>query len=134
MSDTLPASLEHAPSETPVADLPRFPFPRPAGELVRPPLGPAEGSLGQRVSRVTLPTGAWAWVVTEHEDVRQMLRSPAFSASWVRPGFPLLRPLPATNEKGRAGSFIRMDAPEHTTYRRILTPEFMIRNMRRLSR
>jgi cytochrome P450 len=129
MSDILPASLYEIPL---ITDLPRFPFARPPQELVRPPLLPPDADTGQRVSRVALPTGSWAWLVTGHEDVRQMLRSPAFSANMNRPGFPLLRPLPELSEQARAGSFIRMDPPDHTLYRRILTPEFMIKNMRRL--
>lgn len=119
-------------SDTLAASLPQFPFPRPPHDLVNPPVAPAEGAPQRRVSRVLLPTGGWAWLVTHHEDVRQLLRSPSFSAEAFRPGFPLLRELPPMDDRARAGSFIRMDAPEHTFYRRILTPEFMIKNMRRL--
>jgi cytochrome P450 len=50
----------------------------------------------------------------------------------TKPGFPLLRPLPPPREGDRAGSFIRMDPPEHGQYRRMLTPEFMIKNVRRM--
>ena len=118
--------------DTLAASLPRFPFARAPHDLVNPPVAPAGCPMDARVSRVALPIGGWAWLVTRHEDVRQMLRSPSFSASVTRPGFPLLRPLPILNDQAMAGSFIRMDAPEHTLYRQLLTPEFMIKSMRRL--
>lgn len=115
---------------TSTIDVPNFPFARTAGQLMMPPLRPADGTpTWPRVSRVMLPTGQTALLVTGLEDVRQVLRSPAFSADVSRPGFPLLRQL---QDPPRAGFFLRMDPPEHTLYRRLLTPEFMIRNMRRL--
>jgi cytochrome P450 len=102
-----------------------FPGPAAAGPTPRQaPRGPIE--------RVELPTGILAWLVTKHDDVRQMLRSPDFSADPTRPGFPLMRRMPRQDPQRAAGLFIRMDAPEHTRLRRILTPEFMIKNMRTL--
>jgi cytochrome P450 len=119
-------------SDTIAASAPRFPFTRPADDPITPPVDPGDGSTQPRVGRVTLPTGQLAWLVTAHEDVRQLLRSNAFSADVWRPGFPLLRPMPPMDPTRRAGGFIRMDPPEHTLYRRILTPEFMIKSMKRL--
>jgi pentalenic acid synthase len=90
------------------------------------------------VVRVSLPTGTPAWLVTRHADVREMLRSPAFSSDMRRPGFPLLRQFRSEDEeqqareRARAGMFIGMDPPEHTRFRRLLTPEFMIRGVQRL--
>jgi cytochrome P450 len=115
-----------------VAGVPQFPFAARTDDPIVPSLDPGDGSTRDRVSRVMLPTGTWAWLVTHHEDVRQMLRSAAFSSDAFRPGFPLLRELPPPDERASAGAFIRMDPPDHTMYRRILTPEFMIKNMRRL--
>ncbi|QLQ36541.1 cytochrome P450 [Micromonospora robiginosa] len=84
------------------------------------------------VRRVRLPTGSSAWLVTRHADVRHMLRQPAFSSDFDRPGFPLLRP-PARSTAGDSkGSFIRMDGAEHSRLRRMLTAEFMIKNVRRI--
>jgi cytochrome P450 len=117
---------------TSTVDMPHFPFARTAGELTRPPLHGPDGAPLPRVGRVMLPTGKTAWLVAGHDEVRQVLRSPDFSADVSRPGFPLMRPLGLTREAARPGFFIRMDPPDHTLYRRILTPEFMIKNMRRL--
>jgi len=53
------------------AELPLFPFARTVGDLASPP----GGRLDVPVSKVRLPTGRTAWLVTRHADVRQMLRS-----------------------------------------------------------
>jgi cytochrome P450 len=112
--------------------LPAFPFTRTGDDQIAPALTPADGPAQPPVGRVVLPTGRTAWLVTRHEDVRQLLRSPAFTSDGSRPEFPLLRHQPPLDPSRRAGFFLQMDPPEHTLYRRILTPEFMIKAMRRL--
>jgi len=96
------------------------------GDLASPP----GGRLDVPVSRVRLPTGRTAWLVTRHADVRQMLRSEAFSSDTTKPGFPLM--VNADTSAPMPGFFLAMDPPEHTRFRRLLTPEFMLRHMRRL--
>ncbi|GAA5056665.1 cytochrome P450 [Thermocatellispora tengchongensis] len=84
------------------------------------------------VVRVTTPFGVPAYVICRHEDVRQVLADPArFSSA--------LTPLPGSGQmnadepaKMRAGQLIGFDPPEHTRLRRMLTPEFTVRRMRRL--
>ncbi|HEY0688151.1 MAG TPA: hypothetical protein VGD71_03850 [Kribbella sp.] len=39
------------------------------------------------VSRVRLPDGGWAWVVSRHEDVRTVLNDRRFSADRQHPDF-----------------------------------------------
>jgi cytochrome P450 len=118
--------------------LPSFPFTGPRPGPVEPPLSQARITGDAPVVRVSLPTGTPAWLVTRHADVREMLRSPAFSSDMRRPGFPLLRQFRSEDEeqqareRARAGMFIGMDPPEHTRFRRLLTPEFMIRGVQRL--
>jgi cytochrome P450 len=112
---------------------PSFPFAQSANPFETPA---EERRLAAQapLSRVVLPTGATAWLVTGHAEVRELLRHPGFSSEFDRPGFPLLRELPPDfdAQRNRAGAFIRMDAPEHTRYRRLLTPEFMIKGVQRL--
>jgi cytochrome P450 len=107
-------------------ELPTFPFARTVGDLANPP----GGRLDVPVSRVRLPTGRTAWLVTRHADVRQMLRSGAFSSDMTKPGFPLL--VNADASAPMPGFFLAMDPPEHTRFRQLLAPEFMLRHMRRL--
>jgi cytochrome P450 len=96
-------------------------------------LDPADRDrLDQPVTRVRLPTGGTAWLVTRHADVREALRHPGLSADADRAGFPLLRPVPPRSDADRQGGFIRMDGEEHLRLRRMLTAEFMIKNVRRI--
>ncbi|MFJ6198156.1 cytochrome P450 [Micromonospora sp. NPDC092111] len=108
----------------------------PPVNLARGPFTPLDEAERRRyvgpVTRVRLPTGAAAWLVSRHADVRQLLRHPAFSSDLHHPGFPLLRPLPPQATTDNQGAFIRMDGAEHTRLRRMLTAEFMIKNVRRI--
>jgi cytochrome P450 len=84
------------------------------------------------VVRVKTPFGPFAYVVCRREDVREVLADTArFSNA--------LTPLPGHAQldadelaKARAGQLIGTDPPEHTRLRRMLTPEFTVRRMRRL--
>jgi cytochrome P450 len=104
-----------------------FPF----SGLTDLPFPPLPTSPGAPV-RVELPTGTPAWLVTRHADVRELLRHPSFSADLSRPGFPLLRPLLAGEKRQQRATFIRMDGAEHARFRKMLTAEFMIKNIRRI--
>jgi cytochrome P450 len=115
-----------------IADLPLFPFADVPDDPFTPVPDADRRALDGPVTKVRLPTGGWAWLVTRHAEVRQTLRHPGFSADFTRPGFPLLRPLPPQSETDREGGFIRMDGEAHIRLRRMLTAEFMIRNIRRI--
>jgi cytochrome P450 len=115
-----------------MSETPLFPFAPPIDDVITPPLAPLGSGPLPPLSRVQLPTGQVAWLVTGHEEVRQLLRSPVMSSDNFRPGYPVLQPVPRAESGTRPGFFISMDPPDHTKFRRILTPEFMIRSMRRL--
>jgi len=112
--------------------LPLFPFRSPNDDPFVPVAVADQHTLDAAVSRVRLPTGGWTWLVTRHADVRQLLRSDAFSADAYRSGFPLLRPAPPNTANTNKGGFIRMDGEQHQRLRRMLTAEFMIKNIRRI--
>ena len=98
-------------SDVLLEQLPLFPFRSPADDPFQPVTDADRGALEGPVSRVRLPTGGWAWLVTRHADVRQLLRSEAFGADMYKPGFPLLRPAPPSSPENRSGSFIRTSLP-----------------------
>ncbi|MHA6628421.1 cytochrome P450 [Pseudonocardia sichuanensis] len=89
------------------------------------------------VRRVRTPFGVDAWLVTRFADVREVLSDPVrFSNARVsvddrrRAGMP-----PMSEEeiaRMRAGNLLALDPPEHSRVRRMLTPEFTVRRMRRL--
>ncbi|WP_326642151.1 cytochrome P450 [Nonomuraea fuscirosea] len=84
------------------------------------------------VVRVNTAFGVPAYLVCRHEDVRQVLADPARFSSALPP-FPGSGGLDAEElARMRAGALIGFDPPEHTRLRRMLTPEFTARRMRRL--
>jgi len=84
------------------------------------------------ITKVRLPEGGQAWVVTKHEHVRQVLNDPRFSADRQHPDFPSLVPgqRPAIQDTERA--LISLDAPEHTQARREVVGEFTVRRIEAL--
>jgi cytochrome P450 len=77
--------------------------------------------------RVRLPSGAIAWLVTRHADVRAALGDPRLSADHTIAGYPHRIQVPATP---RGQSFFRMDDPEHGRLRRMVLPQFTARATR----
>jgi cytochrome P450 len=87
------------------------------------------------VRRVDTAFGMPAFLVARHADVRAVLADHTrFSNEFRRavevPGAPEL----SEEERAqmRAGNLLGVDPPEHTRLRRMLTPEFTVRRMRRL--
>ncbi|KJK42797.1 cytochrome P450 [Lentzea aerocolonigenes] len=126
---------------------------RSAQELIRPqlpaeliergkcPFDPASGltelSGHGRIHRIE-HNGESVWLVTGHEEARAVLADPRMSSDRINS--PRARKLisPELHAKifppeRQAGSFIFMDAPEHTRYRRLLTGQFTVRRMRDLT-
>ncbi|MEU6646192.1 cytochrome P450 [Saccharomonospora sp. NPDC046836] len=97
----------------------------PAGELRR-----ARDEEG--VVPITTPAGQPAYLVCRRQDVREVLSDFdrfGTAASQI-PGAEMADKQEA--EKLRAGQLISFDPPEHTRLRRMLTPEFTVRRIRRL--
>ncbi|MBV8933597.1 MAG: cytochrome P450, partial [Kutzneria sp.] len=79
------------------------------------------------VHRLSFPDGTEGWLVNGHSVVREVLADARFSARHE------LRGVPADQrdrvERAAPGFFVRMDPPEHTKYRRLLTGQFTVRRM-----
>ncbi|MGF6754311.1 cytochrome P450 [Paraburkholderia sp. GAS42] len=106
----------------------------PAFPMGRCPFAPppeyAEIRKKEGLSKVTMPDGSLAWIATRYGDVRAILGDNRFSTVPSTPGYPFIAPARAAllmNEK--PPTIIRMDAPEHTRYRRMLTKEFMVHHI-----
>ncbi|MFI2612645.1 cytochrome P450 [Kitasatospora sp. NPDC018619] len=111
---------------------PRFAHPAARGTCpFAPPPAYDQARQEEPVSRVTLWDGSTSWLVTRHEDVKAVLSDPRFSSDSTRPGFPFISAGARQLNTGRP-TIIRMDAPEHTHYRRMLTGEFMIKKVEAL--
>ena len=93
-----------------------------------PPPGYEEARVQEPVTRVRFWDDTWAWMVTRYDDVRSVLGDKRFSADATRPNFPFITP--GRRELSNVGqSFIRMDDPEHSRLRRMLTGDFMLKKM-----
>jgi cytochrome P450 len=87
------------------------------------------------VRRVETAVGYPAYLVTRHADVKEVLADSARFSNAGRRAFeaPGAPPVSAQErERMRAGNLLGFDPPEHTRLRRMLTPEFTVRRMRRL--
>jgi cytochrome P450 len=81
----------------------------------------------QPISRVELPWGASGWLATRYEDIRLVLGDATkFSNS------PAGRQRMIANLPERNGFLLGYDPPDHNRLRRLLTPEFTVRRIRRL--
>ncbi|MFJ8128289.1 cytochrome P450 [Streptomyces hydrogenans] len=79
----------------------------------------------QPVSRVTMPHGGDAWLVTRYDDVRAALADPRLSrAATVGKDVPRSSPLIQHPE-----SLLSMDPPEHTRLRRLAAKAFSVRQV-----
>ncbi len=84
------------------------------------------------VREVTTSFGGRAWLVARHDDVKEVLADATrFSNAG---GLGLAQGTRNAEElaRARAGQLLAMDPPEHGRLRRMLTPEFTVRRMRRL--
>jgi len=87
------------------------------------------------VSKVSLPTGQVAWLVTNHADVRALLADNRMSADRNHANFPLRAPIQQKIRKGFSDvskALIGLDLPEHSAPRRMVVNEFTVRRINEL--
>ncbi len=79
--------------------------------------------------------GIQVYLVTRHEDIKDLLSDHERFSNTRPPGF-VLPGAPSMPEEeqanSRAGNLLGLDPPEHSRLRRMLTPEFTIRRIKRL--
>src|SRR5262245_40692061 len=87
------------------------------------------------VRTATNAFGMTVYLVTRHEDIKDVLSDHERFSNARPPGF-VVPGAPAVSEEeqasARAGNLLGLDPPEHQRLRRMLTPEFTIRRMKRL--
>ncbi|MFC4508275.1 MULTISPECIES: cytochrome P450 [Streptomyces] len=107
--------------------MPEYVLARPKATPLDPPLAYSRLREEEPVSRVTIWDGRRsAWLVTRYEDARAVLGHSAFSSDSSHAGYPSLRP---DHPPMPPGFFANVDPPLHTTMRRTLTREFMIKKI-----
>jgi len=89
------------------------------------------------VRTATNAFGMTVYLVTRYEDIKDVLSDHERFSNARPPGF-VVPGAPAVAEdeqaSARAGNLLGLDPPEHQRLRRMLTPEFTIRRMKRLGR
>lgn len=101
---------------------PSFPMPR-DGHPLHPPSDYSRYRDQEAATRVKMWDGRHAWIFTRYDDVVELLSNPNFSVMPSKAGYPFLTPARAAAVKGYA-TFIVMDPPDHTKFRRMLTKDF----------
>src|SRR5882724_659178 len=103
----------------------QFPTERPVGRPLDPPAEYGELRPEEAIFRAACPAGIDAWVLTRYSDIRAMLADHRFSSR----GAPSEHITVGANLNRRLapGEMIRMDGPDHARLRRVLTPEFTVR-------
>ncbi|MGW4483711.1 cytochrome P450 [Amycolatopsis sp. NPDC004368] len=84
----------------------------------------------QPITRVKIPDGKEAWVVSRHEDVRAVLGDRRFSSDRFNENFPIL--VKGGNVFRRTNAertMITMDAPEHGPARKSVLGEFTVKRV-----
>jgi cytochrome P450 len=88
------------------------------------------------IARVTTPFGFEAWLVTRYADVREMLSDSQRFSNVIPPNRSRRTVDDEMSDedlaRNRAGELLSLDPPEHTRLRRMLTPAFTMRQVRRL--
>ncbi|MFC7883469.1 cytochrome P450 [Streptomyces sp. NPDC057376] len=79
------------------------------------------------VTRVTMPYGGDAWLVTRYEDVKTVLADPRFSRA-AAAGRDIARSLPLPDQQN--ASLLSLDPPEHSRLRRLVAGAFTVRRVR----
>ncbi|MEU7813415.1 cytochrome P450 [Pseudonocardia sp. NPDC049154] len=105
--------------------------------LRRDGFGPAPDLAAVRAEegliQVPTPFGPPAWLLTRHADVRRMLGdAESFANGWTPADLVGASRDPRQLTGDRSGNLLALDPPDHTRLRRMLTPEFTVRRMRRL--
>jgi cytochrome P450 len=96
------------------------------------PLDPPPGLAAARSEAAAVPVTMWqgsrVWLVTAHDHVRAVLADRRFTAITSAPGFPMMtRTSELLRSQPSSASFIRMDEPDHSRLRSMLTREFLQR-------
>jgi cytochrome P450 len=81
------------------------------------------------ISRVLLPSGRTAWLITRHDHARQLLSHPGVSVDRAHDAYPGVTAQRAAFAERPKGFLTWMDPPEHTEHRRMLMNEFTVKRL-----
>ncbi|MCX4725972.1 cytochrome P450 [Streptomyces sp. NBC_01306] len=111
------------------APLPAMPVQR--TRPLDPPLEYDQLREEQPVTRVRFPNGSTGWLVTRFEEGSQVFSDPRMSARRPRHDTPEGEVSEADQEAPFNPTFVMMDEPDHSQYRRLLTGRFTPKNVQK---
>ncbi|MGX1853052.1 cytochrome P450 [Streptomyces sp. NPDC055299] len=120
-----------SPPATAAADVPAYPMARAAGCPFDPPPVLQELQVQAPISKVRLWDGSTPWLVLRHGDQRALLGDPRLSADSSHPHYPASSPGYKESQRGKR-PFIKMDDPEHSRLRRMVTAPFSVKRVEAL--
>ncbi|WP_194830147.1 cytochrome P450 [Nocardia sp. XZ_19_231] len=120
------------PESTNTTALPEFPNARAAGCPFSPPPEQREQLAVAPVSKVRIWDGSNPWLVTGHAEQRVVLSDPRVSADERQQGFPHQNLGMAETIEHRPLTIFNSDAPEHSRFRRLMTPPFTVKRVEAL--
>jgi nocardicin N-oxygenase len=123
-------TLHELPPTTGSDTLPDVPPHYPFGPVQALDLHPRYAQLCREepVSRVRMPFGGEAWLLTGYAAIKQFLADPRFSSlQATQPDTARVTPLPL-----RPGNLLTMDPPDHTRIRRVVAKAFSMRRVDQL--
>lgn len=114
---------------TTTSALPEFPSARAAGCPFAPPPKQRELLAENPVSPVRIWDSSTNWLVTGHAEQRVVLADPRVSADERQSGFPHQNLGMAQTVSHRPSTIFNTDAPEHSRFRRLMTPPFTVKRV-----
>lgn len=113
--------------ETADSGLPRFPIRRTCPFL--PPAEYARLRAESPVTKVLLPNGSTAWVISSYELTREFIAHPDTTIDRSHPSYPAVLPVQPVPKEQAKGWLNWMDPPEHTIHRRMVLSEFTVKRV-----
>ncbi|NUP40049.1 MAG: cytochrome P450 [Streptomyces sp.] len=108
-------------------------FPRRQPGRLSPPAEYAGLRSQEGLVKSSLPNGSTVWLVTRHEDVRNVLTDPRISSNPLHEGFPSMGKNGTVPPPDQVpGWFVAYDPPEHGRFRKALIPEFTVRRIKEM--
>ncbi|MFC0433336.1 cytochrome P450 [Kutzneria buriramensis] len=106
-----------------------FPSARATGCPFAPPPDQRAVAAARPLSKARIWDGSTHWFVTGHAEQRAILSDPRVSMDEKRPGFPHQNLNMAQTTDHRPPTIFNTDAPEHTRFRRLMTPPFTVKRV-----
>jgi cytochrome P450 len=107
------------------ADIPGYPMPRAGRCPFDPPPGLLKLQAEAPITRVRIWNGSTPWLISRHDDVRELLKDPRVSAATDHANYPFSAPSMFMQNLG----FLTMDNPEHARQRRMVAKPFAIKSV-----